>query len=214
MFSIHSKGDVIIKVLILGGFLGSGKTSVLIQLAKYLVKTSPGSQDTPNVVIIENEIGAAGVDNLLLENADYTVKNLFAGCACCTSSAQLTDTILFLGKEYNPEWLIIEATGLASPSKIKSTVETELELKALTLDIVDAQRWFRLVNAMESFVTEQLEGAAAVLINKIDLVDRGTVERITENVRKYVHDAGCYPVSATNELSDKFWEEIVKGADI
>lgn len=194
--------------------MGSGKTSVLLQLAKYLVDISSAEKTEKKVVIIENEIGSSGIDNLLLENADYTVKNLFAGCACCTSSAQLTDTVLFLKKEYNPEYIIIEATGLAYPSKIKSTVETVLELEALTITLVDAKRWFRLVSAMENFVSEQLEDTLAVLVNKIDLVDEATVEKVTESIRKYNQEAHCYPISAMNELSNGFWEDLFRRAGI
>lgn len=186
----------------------------MLQLAKYLVGISGGGKNDKKVVIIENEIGSAGIDNLLLENADYTVKNLFAGCACCTSSAQLTDTVLFIKKEYSPEWIIIEATGLAYPSKIKSMVETELELKTLIITLVDAKRWFRLVGAMENFVSEQLEDTLAILINKIDLVAEETVEKVTESILKYNQDALCYPISATKELSNGFWDDLFKRAAI
>lgn len=194
--------------------MGSGKTSVLLLLAKYLVQLSHSKKNDTKVVIIENEIGSVGVDNLLLENADYVVKNVFAGCACCTSSGQLTDTVRFLSKEYSPDWILIEATGLANPSKIKSAVETELDLKALAIAIVDAKRWFRLVNAMETFVSEQLEDAFAVLVNKIDMVDDVTVAKVMEGIRKYNQDARSYPISAVSEILNGFWEDLIKGATI
>ncbi|UWG96713.1 cobalamin biosynthesis protein P47K [Dehalobacter sp. DCM] len=203
-----------IKVIILGGFLGSGKTSVLIQLAKFLVDFSHGGENKIEVVIIENEIGSVGVDNLLLDSAELTVKNLFAGCACCTSSAQLTDSIQAIEKEFNPEWMIIEATGLANPVKIKKTVEEELELKVSTIALVDTKRWFRLVAAMANFVSEQLQDTIAVLINKIDLVEADDVEKVTESIRGYNPDAQCYPISAAGELLNEFWKELLKRAEI
>ncbi|WP_368294629.1 GTP-binding protein [Dehalobacter sp. TBBPA1] len=203
-----------IKVIIVSGFLGSGKTSVLMQLAIYLIEISHGNKNEKKVVIIENEIGTAGIDNLLLENVDFTVKNLFAGCACCTSSAKLTDTVDYLSKEYSPEWIIIEATGLAFPSKIKSALETELGMQAMTIIVVDAKRWFRLVGAMENFVSEQLKDTKSVLVNKIDLVGETTVEKVQEGIRKYNRDAYCYPVSATNELSAGFWDDLFEKAGI
>lgn len=187
---------------------------MLMQLVRYLVEISHGNKNEKKVVIIENEIGTVGIDNLLLENADFTVKNLFAGCACCTSSAKLADTVDYLSKEYSPEWIVIEATGLAFPSKIKSTVETELGMQAMTITIVDAKRWFRLVGAMENFVSEQLEDTMSVLVNKIDLVDETTVEKVRESILKYNRDARCYPVSATNELSAGFWDDLFEKAGI
>ena len=51
-------------ILLLSGFLGSGKTSVLLQLAKHIADTVPG--DGMKVMIIENEIGEVGVDDKIL----------------------------------------------------------------------------------------------------------------------------------------------------
>ncbi|KNZ40224.1 GTP-binding protein [Acetobacterium bakii] len=193
------------KVIILGGFLGSGKTSVLLQLSQFLVSRSPKEEGTTPVVIVENEIGGVGVDNLLLENQGLTVKNLFAGCACCTSSAQLEDTVSFLKKECNPHWIIIEATGLAYPDKIKHTVESAFGVETGIITIVDATRWFRLIAAMEPFVSGQLENARGVLVNKIDCVDEACIDAVIESLKTYNPTIPCHPISAITKLTDVFW---------
>ncbi|MBI4857220.1 MAG: cobalamin biosynthesis protein P47K [Acetobacterium woodii] len=198
------------KVIILGGFLGSGKTSVLLQLAEFLVARSLKKEHTTPVVIVENEIGGSGVDNLLLENQGLTVKNLFAGCACCTSSAQLEDTVSFLRKEFDPEWIIIEATGLAYPDKIKHTVTDAFGFETGIITIVDAQRWFRLIAAMESFVSGQLENAMGVLVNKIDCVEKDCLHAVIESIKTYNPSVPCYPISAIAEMSDGFWENLLE----
>ena len=77
-------------VLILGGFLGSGKTTSLMQLAKYLVATSPAEKEN-KVMILENEIGQVGIDDEFLRSGGFQVSNLFSGCACCTVSG-VTDS--------------------------------------------------------------------------------------------------------------------------
>ncbi|MCG2729148.1 MAG: cobalamin biosynthesis protein P47K [Acetobacterium sp.] len=198
------------KVIVLGGFLGSGKTSVLLQLAKFLVYRSRKEENTTPVVIVENEIGGSGVENLLLENQGLTVKNLFAGCACCTSSAQLEDTVLFLKKEFDPQWIIIEATGLAYPDKIKHTVTDTFGFETEIITIVDAQRWFRLIAAMESFVSGQLENAMGVLVNKIDAVEEDCIDAVIASIKAYNPTVPCYPISAITELSDGFWESLLE----
>ena len=198
------------KVIILGGFLGSGKTSVLLQLAEFLVNQSLNAENTTPVVIIENEIGGSGVDNLLLESQGLTVKNLFAGCACCTSSGQLADTISLLKKEFDPEWIVIEATGLAYPDQIKHTVEAAFDLETGIITIVDAKRWFRLIAAMESFVSGQLENASGVLINKIDCVEENVLNGVIQSVRTYNPTVPCYPISAIEKLTDGFWGSLLK----
>ena len=75
------------KIIILGGFLGSGKTTVLLQLAKYIT-SQPGK---PQVVILENEIGEVGVDNQLLSGASFAVENIFSGCICCSGAVDLVE---------------------------------------------------------------------------------------------------------------------------
>ena len=66
------------KVLILGGFLGSGKTSLLLQLAYYMTGHLSGDKKY-QVVILENEIGEEGIDDKLLRGNGYQVENLFSG---------------------------------------------------------------------------------------------------------------------------------------
>ena len=100
------------RVIILGGFLGSGKTSVLLQLARYLVDNEKNSFSEVKVAIIENEIGDVGIDDKVIVNQGFSVTNLFAGCACCSLSGELVYNIKTIQKELNPEWLIIEATGI------------------------------------------------------------------------------------------------------
>lgn len=197
------------KVIVLGGFLGSGKTSVLLQLAEFLVARSIKKEHTTPVVIVENEIGGSGVDNLLLENQGLTVKNLFAGCACCTSSAQLEDTVSYLKTEFDPQWLIIEATGLAYPDKIKQTVEDAFGVETVIITIVDAKRWFRLIAAMEPFVSGQLENASSVLINKIDCVDQSCLDSVTASIRSYNPGIPCYTISAITKFTGYFWEQLL-----
>ncbi|MBO6010916.1 MAG: hypothetical protein J6P71_03850 [Oscillospiraceae bacterium] len=87
------------KVLLLGGFLGSGKTSVLLRLAQYLVSRGEGGS---KVMIIENEIGEVGVDDKLLKSQGLQVRELFAGCACCSGGADLINDIAYIGTTSPP----------------------------------------------------------------------------------------------------------------
>ena len=73
------------KVLILGGFLGSGKTSLLLQIAYYMTGHLSGDKKY-QVVILENEVGEEGIDDKLLRGNGYQVENLFSCFACCTLS--------------------------------------------------------------------------------------------------------------------------------
>ena len=194
------------KVLVLGGFLGSGKTTVLMQLAHYLVNHAEGG-GTP-VVIVENEIGKNGVDNELLARNNFAVENIFSGCACCTNVGQLYDTVQQLESLYKPEWLIIEASGVAYPDNIRKTLKDTLDIDASILALVDVRRWSRVMRAMEQFVVAQLSGADVVLLTKVDLVENSVVEYVRTEVEKYAATEQVYPVCALEPQGDPFWEKV------
>ena len=111
------------KIIILGGFLGSGKTSFLKKFAKYILEKEKTSGSKTKVVIIENEIGNVAIDNQILENENLNVRTLFSGCVCCTLQGELVSTIRELMKQEKPDWIIIESTGVAYPGSIKEKIQ-------------------------------------------------------------------------------------------
>ena len=193
------------KIIVLGGFLGSGKTTVLLQFAAYLIARSAEKTDIP-VVILENEISEAGVDNQLLTQNDFTVENIFSGCICCTSSAQMDEAIRLIEEKYRPEWLLIEATGMASPDLIRHEIREGLNESAAILALADAKRWKRVVRAMPGFVESQLHEADVILVNKIDLVDEAELNEVCAQAAAYQPSALLCPVCALQPQSDEFWE--------
>ena len=184
-------------VILLGGFLGSGKTSLLLQLAPYLAK---GSGKDPAVVVLENEISVTDVDTKLLRSLNLTVRNLAAGCICCTSSADLPGSVEKIRQEYAPDWLIIEATGMAYPDAIAAILEQEAGITPKVLVLADASRWKKLNIAMPAFVQGQLVRADVVLLNKVDLVGQEEKERLLSVIESRC-TAPVYPVSLKEGLS-------------
>ena len=75
------------KLLCIAGFLGSGKTTVLLELARTM--TQSGLQ----LAIVENEIGDVGVDGGYVREAGLPVQELFGGCICCTLQTGLVETL-------------------------------------------------------------------------------------------------------------------------
>ena len=196
------------RIIILGGFLGSGKTSVLLQLARYLVDKEKESSAEFKVAIIENEVGDVGIDDKVLVSEGFSVSNLFAGCACCTLSGELVYSIRNIGKELNPEWLIIEATGKAHPGSMKQTILKGLGRPSYIITIVDAKRWKRLARAMEMMVAGQLEDSSKVLLNKADLVDNEELEQVKESVHGYNRSVEIISTNAKDELPAELWEKL------
>lgn len=193
------------KTILLSGFLGAGKTTVLLQLARFLA----GDKPRPNqVAILENEIGQVGIDDQMLRGSGLQVSELFAGCACCTSSGELRGTVRVIRKELNPQWLIVEATGLAYPLRIKETLDPILPSPAVICTLVDAQRLNRMLRAVEPLVDGQLQDADLVLVNKVDLVERQTLEQVHDIVSRYSPRGAVYDICALQPVAPHIWDHL------
>ena len=191
------------KTLLLSGFLGSGKTSALLQMAAYMVRQS-GRSDT-SVMIIENEIGEVGVDDKVLKAQGLAVRELFAGCACCTGGVDLINDIRTIRESMEPEWIIIEATGVAYPLEIKNNVEACFHVPVKILSMADAGRWKRLHSYMPQLIEAQVDSADCILLNKVDLVDEETAEKIAGELRAYNPKAELHKVIANKPMDDSVW---------
>ena len=193
------------KFLIVGGFLGSGKTSFILELAKYMVNTRGISK----VAILENEIGEVGVDNKVLRGSGYQVKGMFSGCVCCTMAGELPINVRMVQKDYDPDWIIMEATGVAFPGSIRENLQNSLGICGEIICLADAQRWERLFKPLEHLLSIQLKDADLILLNKADLVERSTLERAAESIRTLNIRAEIRCVSAKEGIGGDIMDQIV-----
>ena len=134
------------KLIILGGFLGSGKTSVLIPLAKEMVASAGGAADgSTKVAIIENEIGQVGVDTAFTEGSGLYTSELFNGCVCCTIASSLMDALSKMEDQMHPEFVILETTGLARPYDVAQQLwdyyDENMNITLITVVEKRSQKW-------------------------------------------------------------------------
>ena len=200
------------KLIVLSGFLGSGKTSFLLQLAKHLTETT-GNEKMPKVAIIENEIGATSVDGKIIANRGLEIRELLAGCVCCSLSDNLMFGIEELRVTYEPDWLIIEATGMASAAQIKDALipHKEWYTSLLLLVLIDAGRFLELFRSIEPMMHRQLEEIDTVILNKIDLVDDETRQEVRDILSEAQPEASLLETVATADIPDEFWAELLGG---
>ena len=98
----------LIPVTVLTGFLGSGKTTIL----SHLVRNSAFA----DTAVIVNEFGEVGLDHALLEAPDESIIDLSCGCICCTMGTELLYALSdALDRRPRPDYLVIEASGVACP---------------------------------------------------------------------------------------------------
>ncbi|TGC08444.1 CobW family GTP-binding protein [Methanolobus halotolerans] len=181
------------KVIIIGGFLGSGKTTTLRNLGKHLIDKGH------KIAIIVNEIGEIGIDGETISESGLVTKELTSGCICCSLRISMEYTLQTLEEEYNPDVVIIEPTGIAFPMQIKEHIEL-MGLEDLTfapvVSLVDASRINMELDQIPVFIANQIKEAEIVCINKIDLVDPETIAAATRTVLQLNPDAIIVEFSA------------------
>ena len=191
------------------GFLGSGKTTLLVQLGSELGK------EGKKVAIIVNEIGEIGVDGAVIDSFGFQSVELTEGCICCTLAGSLQNTLKIISKEYQPDLIIIEPTGIALPNIIKKMVRIAMvgEDAMYTIGIVDAFRAEKLFKQAETFCRTQIDGADIVAINKIDTISMFDfdIPACTQRIHKLNPNATIIPISAkTGEGMRALADEILK----
>ena len=198
------------KMLILGGFLGAGKTTALLRLAHYVVANVSSDKEI-KLVILENEVGEVGVDDAYLRSGGFEVNNLFSGCACCSLGNELVSSVRKIEEEFGPEWIIVETTGVAYPRRIQENLLGALGIDTRIVIIVDASRWSRVKVPLHALIEGQIQGADAVLINKTDLVDDKTLEDVKTDILNIEPSAAIYTISALTGVTDDIWEQATGG---
>jgi G3E family GTPase len=156
-----------VPVTVLGGFLGSGKTSRL----NALLRAPHGRR----IAVVVNEFGEVGIDGTRVAGASQFVE-LDNGCLCCQINEDLERTLRELRDRGGFEHLVIETTGLADPLPVAWTFQRGGLADFFRVDalvtVVDALNLERaLAEAPEA--TLQIERADLVLLSKIDLVSDG-----------------------------------------
>ena len=182
-------------VITVAGMLGSGKTSVILKLIDPMIATGT------KVAVIENDFGELGVDSEVLERNGMPVRDLKGGCICCTLQSGLVDSLRMLESTYDPEYVIVEPTGVADPEMvIKAVTDVDgihIDAKT-TLIVVDCERFQKFKKMFERPLKNQLRTATVALLNKVDTVTPEDIEEIKEGLRSFGYDGPCLEIRADN----------------
>lgn len=196
------------RVLLIGGFLGSGKTTTVLKLIDKL------TADGKKVALIVNEVGEIGIDGETLETAGIPSKELTNGCICCSLVINLRITVSEIADIYNPDILIMEPTGLSFPSQIRDELLNMNVMMSFApvVTLVDVSRLTAEMNQIPKFVEQQLKEAEIIGINKIDLADEDKIKSIESFLKEMNPDAYMMRMSAANDdgAVDKLYELLMR----
>jgi len=157
--------------------LGSGKTTFISQLVRNI---------TGKAVVLVNDFGKAGIDGEIFEANGIESIELPSGCVCCTLKFDLISSIEKIQDTFAPDHLLIEPSGIASPSGVLEALETLMINPVTVVGIVDATEFLELnhEDAFGRFFEDQITNSDVVLVNKTDLVEKDVAERTVQSVEQ------------------------------
>ncbi len=171
----HSHGGRI-PLTVIGGFLGTGKTTLLNRLLEH--------SDGRRLAVLVNDFGAINVDAALVASRGVDTLSLQNGCVCCQIGGDLTDALIrVIGSVPRPDAIVIEASGVSDPWRI---AQVGLADPALALDgvvvLVDAASVREQADdpLLADTVRRQLQAADLLVLNQCDRVDDASLAALRD----------------------------------
>lgn len=167
-----------IPTTVFSGFLGSGKTTIISNLIDTLQKQ--GEQ----VIYIKNEIGDTDIDSKILEGKGIKTKELLNGCICCTLVGPFITSITEVVETFNPDRILIEASGAADPSALALMISSHplLERDGV-IGIIDVLN-FEGYKDLTVTAQNQTKFTDLLVFNKVELADLQQKKAVVGYVRE------------------------------
>jgi len=156
------------KTTVVCGLLGSGKTTFVKNIVQGVREKT---------VVLVNDFGSAGIDGEIISACGIETVELPSGCVCCTLKFDLITTIQRIVKQFSPERLLIEPSGVASPSGVLEALENAGFGGASVIGVIDVVEFLELCESgmYGSFFQDQIENSDVILLNKTDLAEEALI---------------------------------------
>jgi G3E family GTPase/copper chaperone CopZ len=187
-----------IPVYILSGFLGSGKTTLLSRLIGQY--TASGLRPA----VLMNEFGEVNIDGTLLDE-NVPMKEMLNGCICCSIRGDLAQSLNDTVKEYDPDVIFVETTGIANPMEVVDAASDLLLLDKVVvrsiITIVDSVRFLDLSRRLGikgktiKMMRGQIQYASQVILNKTDLLSTNDLLEVEGLVKEINPKANIHQAS-------------------
>ena len=208
------------RIILVGGFLGAGKTSLLFEAANRLVK------DGKRVGLITNDQAPELVDTTFLKHMNGAIKEVSGSCFCCNYEG-FTDANLHLIKDQQADTIIAEPVGSCTDlsatilQPLKEHFGKDFVIAPLTV-LIDPERLSDILDGGKSelhpsavyIIRKQIEEADIIAISKTDLLTRDEVNKLKMRIAKEWPKATVLAISSkTGEGLEKWLHEVTNRTD-
>ncbi|AEC02816.1 GTP-binding protein [Parasphaerochaeta coccoides] len=198
------------KILIISGFLGAGKTTFI----KSMVKKT-GRQ----FVVVENEFGDVSVDGPLLSAREQqeaqppTIWELTEGCICCSMKLDFSNSVMTIANSLNPDYLIVEPSGVAFLGPILDNLKKICYGEAIQLlkpvTLVDYQHYKNSMVDYKDCITDQASHAGWVLLSKSESCHKDVFTEFASEVHAW-NPASSVPDCHYEMLPRSWWKALLE----
>ena len=190
-----------IKIDIVSGFLGAGKTTLIKKLL------AEALSDT-KVVLIENEFGEIGIDGGFLKEAGIEIKEMNSGCICCSLVGDFGTSLKEVMTTYTPERILIEPSGVGKLSDVMKAVQDVIDEDEVVLNsavaVVDASKCKMYIKNFGEFFVNQIAHAGTIILSRTGKISGDKLDKCIELIRQHNEKA---------TIVTTHWEEL-DGKDI
>ena len=184
-----------VKIDIISGFLGAGKTTLIKKLLK------DGFQGE-QVVLIENEFGEIGIDGGFLKEAGIQIREMNSGCICCSLVRDFGTSLKAVVTNYARARIRIEPSGVGKLSDVIKAVqgvqdEVDIKLNSYTT-VVDAKKCKMYMKNFGEFFDNQIQYAGAIIMSRTDIASEKKVQESLELLRSLNKDAAIITTPIEN----------------
>ena len=174
------------KIDIVSGFLGAGKTTLIKKLLKEALAGT-------KVVLIENEFGEIGIDGGFLKESGIEIREMNAGCICCSLVGDFGTSLREVMSAYAPERILIEPSGVGKLSDVMRAINdasehTEMHLNSACA-VVDASKCKVYLKNFGEFFNNQIAYAGTIILTRTDKISDEKIAECVELLREYNKDA-------------------------
>ena len=196
-----------IKIDIISGFLGAGKTTLIKKLLK---EAYAGEQ----VVLIENEFGEIGIDGGFLKEAGIEIREMNSGCICCSLVGDFEESLKQVVETYHPDRIVIEPSGVGKLSDVVKAVEPVegIVVNSLTT-VADAKKCKSYMKNFGEFYNNQVESAGAIILSRTDSIKEQKLEE-TMKLLKEKNPNAIIVTTPWDQLDGKKLLSTMEGAEI